>query len=122
MATAAVGSEVGAVRLLLSRLSCASGRSFGGFGRPAFVAGSDARTSAEKCRAPEQEGGLLTSLFGDGWLLMGRGDPRTKRGKIFRKSNGKSRTTKKKARKTKEKIAPSLAPPLPDEFLQPFTN
>ncbi len=79
MATAAVvGGEVGAVRLLLSRLTCASGRSFGGFGRPAFVAGADAPASAEKCEGQ----GLLSSLFGDGWLLMGRGDPKTKKGKV----------------------------------------
>ena len=107
----------------------------------------------------------LTGL-GDSFLRMGRGDPKTKRGKvsglpltqgerrrpvrttflwtcvaaaralhltlcflcvfcsrfsqIFRKSNGKVRPTTKKRRKNKERIAPSIAPPLPEEFTRPF--
>ncbi|QDZ18180.1 putative ribosomal protein S31 [Chloropicon primus] len=52
----------------------------------------------------------------DGMLWMGRGDPKTKKGKIFRKSNGKVRPTMKKRRKNKERVAPANAPPLPDEF------
>ena len=62
----------------------------------------------------EEEEGLLS------WLLMGRGDPRTKRGKRWRGSNGKTRPTPKKHRKKKEREVPSIPPPLPDEFLTSF--
>ena len=57
-----------------------------------------------------------------GWLLMGKGDPKTKKGKMVRKSNGNTRTTPKKLRKKKESEAPTYPPPLPDEFLEPFAK